>query len=123
MSELGGLKYDGEKPRWDLLPMGALEEVVKVYTFGVKKYEAWNWRKGIAYSRCFAAIMRHLFVWWWKREEKDAESGCHPLSAVVFYCLNLMQYELDQAQGLDDRPAVPVAEQAVGSLVLMARQD
>jgi hypothetical protein len=103
----GGLKYDDGKARWDLLPMGALHEVTKVYTFGVGKYEAWNWRKGIVYSKCFAAIMRHLFAWWWDREERDAESGCHPLSAVVFYCLNIMQYEQDQAHGLDDRPSLP----------------
>ena len=107
MSEPGGLKYDGEKPRWDLLPMGALEEVVKVYSFGVKKYAPWNWRKGIVYSRCFAAIMRHLFAWWWNRETKDHESQCHPLSAVVFYCLNLMQYEMDGQADLDDRPCAP----------------
>lgn len=97
-----GVKYDVGKIRWDLMPYGPLEEVAKLYTFGAVKYEPWNWRKGIAYSRCFAALTRHLFDWWWNKKSKDDESGCHPLAAVVFYCLNFMQYEMDQRK-CDDR--------------------
>jgi hypothetical protein len=104
MSDVG-LKYDEGKVRWDLLPYGALEEVARVYTFGVSKYAAWNWRKGIAYSRCFAAMMRHLVAWYWRRERCDPESKCHPLAAVAFYCMNIMQYEQDGLDSFDDRPS------------------
>lgn len=99
----GGLKYDDGKVRWDLLPMGALEEVARVYTFGVKKYDAWNWRKGLLFSQCAAAFLRHWVAWWWKGERVDPESGCHPLAACVFYLLNFMTYEMDGRKECDDR--------------------
>jgi hypothetical protein len=102
-----GVKFDGGKIRWDLVPYAPMENVAALYTQGAKKYEAHNWRKGIAYSRCFGALMRHLFAWWIKRETHDAETGCHHLSAVVFYCLNFMQYELDHTPNLDDRWVKP----------------
>lgn len=100
----GGLKYDTDKLRWDLLPMGALEEVAKVYSFGAAKYDSWNWRKGLTFSRCFAALMRHLYAWWWRGETIDQESGCHHLASVAFYVLNFLCYEQDGRQDLDDRP-------------------
>ena len=56
----GGLKYDNEKPRMDLLDFDALEGLSKVLTFGANKYAAHNWRKGISYSRLTAAMLRHL---------------------------------------------------------------
>jgi hypothetical protein len=33
-----GRKYDGDKLRYDLIPVGPLAEVAKVYTIGAKKY-------------------------------------------------------------------------------------
>ena len=33
----GGIKYDGDKPRYELIPPHALEEMVKVLTIGAKK--------------------------------------------------------------------------------------
>jgi hypothetical protein len=39
MSELPeGVKHDGDKPRWDLLPFDALDEVAGVLRYGAKKY-------------------------------------------------------------------------------------
>lgn len=102
-----GLKHDGGKVRWDLLPLGALEEVAKVYSFGSVKYAAWNWRKGLTFSRCAAAFLRHWFAWWWRGETHDTETGCHHLASCTFYLLNFMTYEQDQRTELDDRPLVP----------------
>lgn len=31
--------YKDDKLRWDLLPLDLIEEVVKVYHFGAKKYD------------------------------------------------------------------------------------
>lgn len=99
-----GTKYDDGKIRWDLLPYQGLEEVARLYTFGATKYESHNWRKGISYSRCFSGLMRHLYRWWVLREKYDSESGCHHLAAVIFYCLNFMQYEWDgTTHHIDDR--------------------
>lgn len=106
MTETGGAKYDDGKARWDLLPLGALEEVVKVYTFGVKKYDDWNWYKGLSYSRCVAALWRHYKAWWWDKKSIDPESNCHHLAACTFYLLALLSFELETRQGLDDRPGL-----------------
>lgn len=39
---MNGVKYDQEKPRWSLLPWDVLEWVVKVLTFGSKKFTEQN---------------------------------------------------------------------------------
>lgn len=72
-----GIKYDSDKPMYGLLPPLALEETVKVLTFGAQKYSPDNWRKiKNLDSRYFDACMRHL--WAVKRgEETDPESGIH----------------------------------------------
>jgi len=70
----GGLKYDNDKPRMDLLDFDALEGLAKVLTFGAKKYDEHNWRNGISYSRLTAAMLRHLAALQ-RGEDIDAESG------------------------------------------------
>ena len=50
-----GTKHDQEKTRLDLLSPRWLEGVGKVLTFGARKYDSWNWAKGIQRSRLFAA--------------------------------------------------------------------
>jgi hypothetical protein len=70
----GGLKYDEQKPRMDLLDFDALEGLSKVLTFGANKYAAHNWRKGISYSRLTAAMLRHLAAIQ-RGEDIDPESG------------------------------------------------
>lgn len=96
-----GTKADDGKPRMDLIPAYPLEMLAKVYTMGAVKYAAHNWRKGIAYSRIFAAIMRHLWAWQ-NGEDNDPESGLpHPVHAA-FGCFALIQYMKDRTQ-FDDR--------------------
>ena len=41
-SENNGVKYDEDKMRPSLLPMEALQEVIKVLTYGSKKYAAFG---------------------------------------------------------------------------------
>lgn len=102
--DVGGRKDDGGKLRWDLIPYACLEEVAKVYTHGATKYSDWNWAQGIHYSRLFAALMRHLGAFWFRRESYDQESGCHHLAAATFYTLALMHYDLKTTSGAwDDR--------------------
>jgi hypothetical protein len=78
--DVKGLKYDEGKPRWDLLPMGEIEEIVKVLTFGAKKYADNSWQevpRGV--ERYFASLLRHL-VAWRTGNDSDDESGLHPLA-------------------------------------------
>lgn len=82
-----GRKDDTDKLRWDLLPE-SLEDVVKVLTFGAKKYSPDGWKQvPEAQPRYFAATMRHL--WAWRRgEDLDPESGlphlAHAACCVLF---------------------------------------
>lgn len=96
-----GKKFDQDKLRWDLVPWEPLEEVVKVFTFGAKKYGDRNWEQGIKWLRIFAAQMRHLSGFR-KGEKADHESGLHPLAHVAWGCLCLMEYENTRKE-FDDR--------------------
>lgn len=95
------LKADSAKPRMDLLPFEALEEIAKVLAFGAEKYEAHNWRKGMKWSRVIAALLRHVsaFV---KGEDRDPESGLSHLAHAGCCILFLLSYSLTSS-GTDDR--------------------
>ena len=99
-----GLKYDSGKPRYDLIPADALEEVAKVYAIGAKKYGDRNWEKGLRYGQLFRALMSHAWGWW-KGERDDKENKLHHLSSVVFCALGLLHYELNSGKfkKFDDR--------------------
>ena len=96
-----GLKYDEAKTPVELLPPAALEEIAKVLGFGKKKYAAWNWAKGIAYSRLLGAAVRHL--WAYQRgENKDPESGLSHLAHAGCCIIFLLWMEKNRPD-LDDR--------------------
>jgi len=89
-----GLKFDNDKLRWDLIPIDCVEEVVKVLTFGAKKYEANNWQKvENAEDRYYAALLRHI-VAHRKGEVVDPESGLLHLSHVACNAIFLLYFEL-----------------------------
>ncbi len=102
MSELTeGVKHDGEKARWDLLPFDALDEVAIVLKYGAKKYADRNWEKGMAWGRLLAAALRHLAAWA-QGNEVDAESGLPHLAHAA--CCVLMLLALHRRRvGVDDR--------------------
>jgi hypothetical protein len=84
------LKYDNEKLRWDLLPLEDIEDVVKVYTEGVKKYAPNSWQNLPAgYNRYKAAMFRHLLEYE-KGNTIDEETGCLHLSQVVWNAIAML---------------------------------
>jgi len=101
MAEEKGLKYDNQKPRMDLLDADFLTEVAGVLTFGANKYEASNWRKGIAISRLIAAIYRHLGAIN-KGEDRDPESGLMH-TGHLGCCVQFLDWMLKNRPDLDDR--------------------
>ena len=81
-----GIKYDQGKPDFSLHPTTALEEIAAVWSFGEKKYAAFNWANGFAWRRPAAAALRHIYAWL-GGEDKDPESG---LSHIAHACCCLM---------------------------------
>jgi len=97
----GGIKHDIDKPQMDLLDPYAMEQLAAVLTFGAKKYEAHNWRKGFKYSRLIAAALRHIFAYA-RGEDNDQESGL-PHTAHAMCCLMFLLGLSHRAAELDDR--------------------
>jgi hypothetical protein len=87
---LAGVKYDEDKPDYSLLPANALNDLVKVLTYGAQKYDRENWRKvPDMNNRYFAAAMRHM--WAMRRGELfDPETGihhaAHAMCSIAFIC-------------------------------------
>jgi len=99
----GGVKYDSQKLRWDLLPWDAIKEVVYVYTFGATKYEDRNWEKGMRWGRMFGASMRHI-ISWVGGETIDSESGCHHLAQAIFGWFGLIHFQMKPELRFNDLP-------------------
>lgn len=68
-----GLKFDGGKTNWSLIPLGCTEGVAKILTFGAKKYAANSWQN-VEEERYYSAMMRHYSAMM-GGEEFDEESG------------------------------------------------
>ncbi len=100
-----GRKDDSGKPRWDLLPFGALEEVARVLTFGARKYADDNWKKVPDLRRRYlAASLRHVYSWR-KGEAKDPETGLHHLAHAACCLLFVLSYEVGMDPELETKPA------------------
>jgi hypothetical protein len=96
-------KFDTDKPRYDLLPPVALEQLARVYMYGVAKYGVEHgWRGGFHWCRIYNATIRHLQAWL-QGEEQDSESGLPHTMHAAWNCFTL--YELGRTgAGKDDRP-------------------
>lgn len=99
-----GLKYDEGKLPWNLIPPESIEQILEILDFGQRKYAAWNWAKGISYSRVFSATMRHLWAWY-RGEENDPETSkshlAHAAACIVFL-LYFTKYR-ESYKNFDDR--------------------
>lgn len=78
------------KLRWDLLPLEEIEDVVKVYTAGSKKYGDNTWQLlDNGYQRYKAAMFRHLLEYE-KGNKIDADTGCQHLAQVAWNAIALL---------------------------------
>lgn len=104
-----GVKFDGGKLPWHLLPTEAVAEVVKVLRCGAKKYAPRNWEKGLLFSQCYSAAQRHLqgcdeHAGWWNRADVDADTRTSHLANAICELMFLLAFELRGMTELDDRP-------------------
>ena len=98
------LKNDNGKPEFELLPLDLMSDVNKVLQHGAEKYGVGNWRKyeGFKFSRCYNALLRHMFAWW-RGEDNDPETGISHLAHAMCNLLFLM-YHFKNNKQTDDRP-------------------
>ncbi len=97
-----GARYNDGKAAFDLIPLCTLEDEARVWEHGRKKYAAWNWAKGMAWSVPFGCAMRHLAAWQ-RGEELDPESGLPHLAHAMCNLRMLTLYATQYPEG-DDRP-------------------
>jgi 5'(3')-deoxyribonucleotidase len=97
-----GLRYNDDKPRYDLIQADALDGMVQVLTMGSKKYSDRNWEHGMSWSNVLASMKRHI-----KKieagEDFDDESGLLHADHVQCNAHFLAAYYRIYPQG-DDRP-------------------
>lgn len=104
------VKQDQDKPRWDLVPFDALDEVAQVFTYGARKYADRNWERGMAWGRLLAAALRHLAAWA-RGEDHDPESGHRHLAHAGCCVLMLLSLTM-RGHGTDDRKLPPARRPA-----------
>jgi len=92
-------KADAGKPRWSLIPVGALRQILAVLEFGARKYEPRSWRvvPG-ARERYVESLLRHTQDLAEAVQERgidalltpDPESGLPHLAAIGCNALILL---------------------------------
>lgn len=87
---------DDGKPRFDLIPPLAERRVAMHYGSGAKKYDEWNWSRGMPFSRFLASMKRHIAAF--ERGEEDEDH----LAAVVFGANSIMHFQECGRDDLDD---------------------
>lgn len=105
----GGKRYDDGKTQFHLLPSDGLSELAKVYMAGASKYAPYNWERGMAWSRCYNSLLRHLYAYW-DGERNDKESGLHHMAHATWNALALLVYSI-RGIGIDDRKTATIAAQ------------
>lgn len=82
------------KLMWELLPLDVIEEVVRVYTFGARKYSPNKWQNlEDGYNRYKAALLRHLTLID-QGQHFDPESGLLHASQVAWNAIALCYFEM-----------------------------
>ena len=87
------MKFDQGKLDWSLLPEEPLEPVIRVLMFGCKKYAPDNWQK-VPRRKLYNSLRRHIFKYFIKREQIDADSGESHLACAICNLLFLLWAEL-----------------------------
>lgn len=98
MSDLNkaGVKADGDKLRYDLIPVSAIEGLAEVLTMGAKKYTPGGWKTvPNAQERYYSALVRHLMAWR-KGEKTDPESGLNHMKHIMINAAFLLEFDTNE---------------------------
>lgn len=86
-----GLRFNDGKLRYDLLEPYAIEQLVKIFTMGSKKYEPNNWLKGLPWMDVVASLERHLAEFK-KGDDFDKESQLLHMAHVAWNAMAIVSY-------------------------------
>jgi len=112
VNEKTGGEKGSKEARFDLIPVGPLTELARLYGKGAQKYEDNNWRRGYDWSLSYAALQRHV-TQWWGGEDDDPEMGLSHLASVAWHAFALLQFVQDHPE-LDNRPTTVANRNAIG---------
>jgi hypothetical protein len=96
-----GLRYDKDKPRFDLLPAYPMFQLARLFSVGAEKYDVRNWEKGMEWSKVLSPLLRHVFKYM-GGEDNDPETELSHMTHVAWNALILLEYER-LYRSLDDR--------------------
>ena len=86
-------KKDNKDP-WDLLPLGVIKWIVKVYKFGASKYGPNRWQNlDNGYQRYKGALLRHLEQYE-SGERYDRESGLPHLAHMAWNGVAMLFFDM-----------------------------
>ena len=88
-------KEDTDKPRFDLIPPLAEEEIARVLTFGAQKYAPGNWRKVDDPARYVAAALRHINAYR-SGQTHDGETELHHLAHAMCCLAFIVELEKEK---------------------------
>ena len=108
-----GLRFNGGKLRYDLIHPKALDDMVKVLTYGAEKYTvlddggniindgANNWRNGLSWKSVLASLKRHIAAFE-LADDFDTDTKMYHIAhaAANVHFLNAFYYDFPQG---DDR--------------------
>ena len=106
MSDKEFAKSDINKPGFELLPIWLMDDVNLVLRHGAEKYQKLNWQKteGFKLSRCYNALLRHMFAWW-RGQDNDLDTGISHLAHAMCNLLFLTyHFRYNRNMECDDRP-------------------
>lgn len=80
--KMNGLKYD-------LVPFIEITEAyARVAEFGARKYDSWNWSKGIPRVQVLGSLLRHTFAYI-RGQDRDPESGLMHTDHIIWNAATL----------------------------------
>jgi hypothetical protein len=86
----GALREKLHAPKYDLVPFREMVDAyVRVAEFGAKKYDAWNWSKGLSRIQILTSLLNHTWAYL-RGEEKDRESGLLHTDHILWNAVTLV---------------------------------
>jgi hypothetical protein len=83
----------------DILGPTWWQDCARVFSYGAKKYAAWNWAKGMAWSIPLACAARHTLKVIQDNQMADDESGLPHAGHIACNVIMLLQYQHTYPEG------------------------